>query len=108
MRHLAVLAVTLTLTLVGCGETTDEAATPEQPAVTATESEPEPERPGSAAVYAEIEASTDCADLQETFSRNMDRYEMRDALERTDDGNPGTWEFAYANAALARMEDLDC
>lgn len=37
-----------------------------------------------------------------------DRYELRDASERTQEGNPGTWEFAYANAALDRMGDLDC
>jgi hypothetical protein len=46
--------------------------------------------------------------LQETFDRNMTRYEMRDPSARQEEGNPGTWEFAYAQAALERQEELGC
>lgn len=61
------------------------------------------ERPGSPAVYESIAAETNCASLQETFDRNMTRYEQRDPLARQQEGNPGKWEFAYARAADERM-----
>ena len=65
-------------------------------------------RPGNPAVYVEIAASTDCAWLQETFDRNMDRYEASDAYARQQPGNPGTWEKAYADAADDRMREAGC
>lgn len=68
----------------------------------------EAERPGMASVYADIEAETDCAALQETFDRNMDRYERRDVEARTQEGSPGAIEFAYAQAANERIEELGC
>jgi hypothetical protein len=65
-------------------------------------------RPGSAAVHAEIESSTDCAWLQETFDRNMDRYEMMDASARTEEGSIGEVLRAYWDAADDRMSDIGC
>jgi hypothetical protein len=65
-------------------------------------------RPGLATVYEQIDHSTDCADLQRTFDRNMDRYEMMDASVRTADGSPGEAMFAYASAADDRMRAIGC
>lgn len=115
MKILVIFVVSVAaIILVNSGSDNDSRTEPE-PANTAAidtdpdpEPAPEPERPGLAAVYAEIESSSDCGSLQETFDRNMGRYEMRDPLERTEEGNPGTWEFAYAGAALDRMQELGC
>ena len=65
------------------------------------------DRPGLATVYEDI-AAMDCVELQETFDRNMDRYEMRDATARQEPGSPGEAEFAYAQAAQERIEELGC
>ena len=63
---------------------------------------------GLASVHNKIEESTDCSVLQETFDRNMGRYEMMDPLVRHQDGSPGEAMFAYANAADDRMRDIGC
>lgn len=63
----------------------------------------EQDRPGNPAVYDQIEASTDCAALQETFDRAMGNHGRAE---------PGTeerrWTLAYAQAADDRMKKLDC
>lgn len=61
------------------------------------------DRPGSAAVYEEIETSTDCAFLQDTFDRNMDAWDARPFGDPLKDV-----VGSYADAALDRMEDIDC
>ena len=63
----------------------------------------EPDRPGSPAVYDQIEASADCAGLQATFDRSMANH---------DRAQPGTeerrWTLAYAMAADDRMRAVGC
>jgi hypothetical protein len=61
------------------------------------------ERPGSAAVYDEIETSADCAALQETFDRasaNHDRAQPGSAERR--------WTRGYMRAADDRMRSIGC
>lgn len=91
MKNLTALSAIVAALVAGCGG-----------------NEAEESRPGLAAVYASIEAETDCATLQETFDRNMDRYELRDVDLRTQAGSPGEIEFSYANAAQDRIADLGC
>lgn len=64
-----------------------------------------PERPGSAAVYAEIAAETDCARLQEMFTTAADNAErLQDADRFTDARVP----MGYMDAADDRMRDVGC
>jgi hypothetical protein len=74
--------VAATVLLAGCGET---------------------DRPGRADVYEQIQATSDCDALQETFDRNMDD------VERRDPGDPlREATFSYATAANNRMDQLGC
>lgn len=59
-------------------------------------------------VYPTIRYSNNCTKLQETFDRNMDRYEMMDALARQTPGSTGEVMYEYADAALDRMSELGC
>lgn len=79
--RLVILATLLAGLLAGCGSS----------------------RPGSPAVYAEIEATSDCAVLQATFDRSMDNAEAR----RTGDPLRDV-SLSYADAAHARLEAVGC
>lgn len=61
------------------------------------------ERPGSADVYARIEAMTDCGELQGEFDTAMANVERQEA-----GSDEREIPMAYAEAAQARIEDLDC
>jgi len=104
---LALVALIAVFAVVNGGDDGDDGTDTAETTVQAPQAE-EAALPGSPAVYEEIAASTDCAWLQETFDRNRDRYEARDPSERTQDGNPGQWEKAYAEAADDRMSEIGC
>lgn len=55
-------------------------------------------RPGNPAVYARIEALTDCGELQREFDTAMDTYDRRKEAH----------SLAYAEAAQARIKRLGC
>lgn len=60
-------------------------------------------RPGKAEVYARIDNSTDCADLQATFDRHID-----DALSREPNTYIRNVVTGYAEAADNRMHAIGC
>jgi hypothetical protein len=64
--------------------------------------------PGSSAVHQQIARSYNCSWLQDTFDRNMDRYEMMDALARQQEGSMGEVLWAYATEADDRMREIGC
>lgn len=61
------------------------------------------EQPGNPDVYARIAATEDCAELQGEFDTAMTNAEAQEA-------GPAEREvpMAYAEAAQARIEELDC
>lgn len=104
------LAAVLALGLIGCGAEADspEAEPTVEVAAEAETTTPEPtatpdERPGEATVYAEIEAETDCAALQETFDRGFASTERAEAGSMVHEAG-----LAYMKAADERMKELDC
>ena len=84
------IAGVVMLTLVACGGPGGTPSRPNPPAVTTA-----PERPGNPAVYARIEAETDCAVLQQEFD--------------TAQSGPSTdWKVPYMEAADARLREVGC
>jgi hypothetical protein len=72
-------------------------------AVFAVSHEYEPARPGSATVYAEIETSTDCVWLQETFDRAYANH------GRASYGSgEREWTRGYMHASDDRMREIGC
>lgn len=84
----------------------ETSATTEAPQPVETEA-PEPieaeTRPGDPAVYAQIEASTDCADLQETFDRAAGNNERAETGSEAFD-----YTLGYMEAADDRMREVGC
>lgn len=62
-----------------------------------------PARPGSPAVYAAVDASTDCAELQKMFDTAWANNRRYPAGTRQFD-----WALGYMNAADGRMHDIGC
>lgn len=59
--------------------------------------------PGDPAVYADIEATTDCGELQTGFDRNMSDVERREPGDPLRDVT-----MAYAEAYDAQMKEAGC
>ena len=87
--HKRLAVVALALIAAACGSDDDEGSAEE--------------RPGSPDVYARIEATSDCAELQTQFDTAMDN------VERYEAGSPQREApMAYAEAAEDRRQELDC
>jgi hypothetical protein len=63
------------------------------------------ERSGSPGVYAEIAASTDCAELEATFNRASDNH---DAATNRGDMAEMDWTTGYMDASYDRMDEIGC
>lgn len=102
IRKSAVLTVSLlaVVCFVGAGCTTDSSADAPDTAVVANDPS---SRPGSAAVYARIESSTDCVALQREFDIAMANVESTEYGDSAHDIS-----FGYANAADRRMQEVGC
>lgn len=97
---LAGVSIAVALALTGCTTTTTEPTSTDDQAV--VDNDPS-SRPGSDAVYARIESSTDCVGLQREFDVAMSNVESRDPGDEL-----RLISLSYGEAANNRMREIGC